>query len=85
MRVRVEVLCAPHPHEDVKSGLRLAGKQLTLTEDSVSVRIDPAEPRRAILEFEMRQAAQHNVVDDVLKTVKMWAWAFYEDITIKFL
>jgi hypothetical protein len=84
MRIRVEVVCAPHPREDVKAALRSAGRQLALRADSVSVRIDPAEPRVAILTFDMHRAAQYQVVDDVYETVTRWAWAFYEDCTVQF-
>jgi hypothetical protein len=84
MRVRVKVVCAPHPREEVEAALRSAGKRLALRADSVSVRIDSAEPRIAILEFEMRRSAQYRVVDDIFDTVKHWAWAFYEDITVQF-
>jgi hypothetical protein len=84
MRVQVTVVCAPHPRKEVEAALRAAGEQLALTADSVSVRMDPPEPRIAVLEFEMRRAAQYKVVDDIFATVKHWAWAFYEDITIRF-
>jgi len=84
MRVQVTVVCAPHPRKEVEATLRSAGKELALTADSVSVRMDPTEPRIAVLEFEMRRAAQYKVVDDIFKTVKSWAWAFYEDITVRF-
>jgi hypothetical protein len=84
MRVQVEVICLPHPSEKVEATLRAAGRELALTADSISVRMDPTEPRVAVLEFEMRRAAQHKMVDDVFKTVKSWAWAFYEDITVRF-
>lgn len=84
MRVQVTVACAPHPRNEVEAALRAAGEQLALTEDSVSVRMDPTEPRIAVLEFEIRRAAQHKMVDDIFKTVKSWAWAFYEDITVRF-
>jgi hypothetical protein len=57
---------------------------MALTAASVSVRIDPTKPRIAILEFEMRRAAQYKVVDDITETVKTWAWEFYQDITIRF-
>jgi len=84
MRVQVEVICLPHPRESIEATLRAAGRELALTEDSISVRMDPTEPRNAILEFEMRRAAQRKMVDDVFRTVKSWAWAFYEDITVRF-
>jgi hypothetical protein len=84
MRVQVTVVCAPHPRKEVEAALQAAGEQLALTEDSVSVRLDPTEPRVAVLEFEMRRAAQYKVVDDISETVKSWAWEFYEDITVRF-
>jgi hypothetical protein len=84
MRVRAEVVCAPHPAEKVKAALRRAGEELALSADSVSVRIDSDESRIAILEFEMRHAAQYKVVDDIFETVKHWAWEFYEDLTVQF-
>ena len=84
MRVQVVVVCAPHPRKEVEAALRAAGKELALTADSVSVSIDPTEPRIAVLEFEMHQGPQYKLVNDVFKTVKIWAWAFYEDITVRF-
>jgi hypothetical protein len=84
MRVQVTVVCAPHPCEEVEAALRAAGEQLALTADSVFVRMDPTEPRIAVLEFEMRRGAQYKVVDDISETVKSWAWEFYEDITVRF-
>ena len=84
MRVQITVVCAPHPRKKVEAALRAAGEQLALTEDSVSVRMDPTEPRIAVLEFEIRRAAQRKLVDDIFKTVKSWAWEFYEDITVRF-
>jgi hypothetical protein len=84
MRVQVEVICLPHPREEIEATLRAAGEQLALTADSVSVRMDPTEPRIAVLEFEMRRGAQYKVVDDISETVKSWAWEFYEDITVRF-
>jgi hypothetical protein len=84
MRVQVTVVCAPHPCEEVEAALWAAGEQLALTADSVSVRLDPTEPRIAALEFETRRAAQYKVVDDIFETVKSWAWEFYEDITVRF-
>ena len=84
MRVQVTVVCAPHPREEVEATLRAAGRELALTADSVSVRMDPTEPRIAVLEFEIRRAAQRKTVDDIFRTVKSWAWAFYEDITVRF-
>jgi hypothetical protein len=84
MLVQVTVVCAPHPRKEVEAALRAAGEQLALTADSVSVRMDPTEPRVAVLEFEMRRAAQYKVVDDIFATVKHWAWEFYEDIMVRF-
>jgi hypothetical protein len=84
MRVEVEVVCAPHPHKEVEAALRAAGKQLALRAESVSVRVRPTQPPVAILEFEMPRAAHYKVVDKIFETVKFWAWAFYEDITIRF-
>lgn len=84
MRVQVEVVCAPHPRKEVEAALRAAGERLALMADSVSVRMDPTEPRIAVLEFEMRRAAQYKVVDDIFATIKHWAWAFYEDVTVRF-
>jgi hypothetical protein len=89
MRVQVEVMCAPKPRDEIESALRAAGERLALREDSVTVDVRPTEPptesRIAILEFEMRRAAQYKVVDDIYGAVKFWAWAFYEDISIRFL
>jgi len=63
MRVEVEVVCAPHPRDRVKAALRAAGKQLASAADSVSVQVRPTAPptvqRIAVLEFEMRRAAQY--------------------------
>ena len=84
IRAQVTVVCAPHPCKEVEASLRAAGERLALTADSVSVRMDPTEPRIAVLEFEMRRAAQYKMVDDIFRTVKSWAWAFYEDITVRF-
>jgi len=88
MHVQVKVVCAPHPRQEIEVALRAAGKRLALTADSVSVMLDAPEsssmPRTASLEFEMRRAAQYKVVDDIWDTVKMSAWAFYEDITVRF-
>jgi hypothetical protein len=84
MRVRVEVLCAPHPAKEIKSALLWAGKKLALRAESVSVRIDPADPRLAILEFEMRRAAQYKVVDRIYDAIRLSAWAFYQEVTIGF-
>jgi hypothetical protein len=57
---------------------------LALRAESVSVRIDPADPRVAILEFDMRHSAQYKVVDDIAHTVERSAWAFYQEFTIHF-
>lgn len=84
MRVQVETVCSPHPQDEIEAALRAAGERLALTAESVSVEVHSTEPPIAILEFEMRQAAQHKVVGDIYTTVKHWAWAFYEDITIRF-
>ena len=84
MRVQVTVACAPHPRKEVEAALRAAGEQLALAANSVSVRMDATEPRIAVLEFEMRRAAQYKVVADIVETVKRWAWAFYDDITVGF-
>jgi hypothetical protein len=84
MRVQVEVVCSPHPREEIEAALYAAGKQLALRADSVSVKMDPARPRIAILEFEMRRAAQYKVVHGIFETIKSWAWQFYEDVTIRF-
>lgn len=85
MRVQVEVVCLPHPRDEIESALRAAGEQMARAADSVSVRVNSAERPVAILEFEMRQAAQVKVVDEISATVNRWAWAFYEDVTIRFL
>jgi len=84
MRVQVTIVCASHPRKKVEAALRAAGERLALAADSVSTRMDPTEPRIAVLEFEMRRAAQYKVVDDIFATVKHWARAFYEDITVRF-
>jgi hypothetical protein len=84
MRVQVKVVCASDACKDVGAALQAAGEQLALTADSVSVRMDPIEPRIAVLEFEMRRAAQYKAVDGIFETVKSWAWEFYEDITVRF-
>jgi 5'-3' exonuclease len=84
MHVQVKVVCAPHPREEIEAALRAAGERLALTADSISVQMDPTEPRIAVLEFEMHRASQYKVVDDIYGTVKQWAWEFYEDITIRF-
>ena len=84
MRVQVEIVCAPHPREEIEDNLRAAGRRLTSQADSVSVQIHPPESRTAVLEFEMRQAAQYKAMDEIYEAVKFCAWAFYEDITIWF-
>ena len=88
MRVEVEVVCASHPRHRVEAALRAAGKQLASAADSVSVQVRPTGPptasRIAVLEFEMRRAAQYKVVDDIFATVEHYAWEFYEDITVRF-
>jgi hypothetical protein len=84
MRVQVKVVCGPYPRQEIETALRAAGKRLASQADSVSVEVREGEPLTAILEFEMRRAAQYKVVDDVAATVKDWAWAFYEDITVRF-
>lgn len=85
MRVQVEVVCLRHPRQEIEAALRAAGERLALTAESVSVEVRPTEPPIALLEFEMRRAAQYKVVDDIYATVKHWAWQFYADITIRFL
>jgi hypothetical protein len=84
MRVEVKVVCAPHPVEEIEDHLRAAGRQLASRADSVSVQVHPPESRTAVLEFEMRQAAQYKAVAEIYEAVKFWAWAFYEDVTIRF-
>ncbi len=85
MRVRVIVVCAPHPRQEVEAALRAAGEQLARKAESVSVKMDPTEPSVAVLEFEMRRTAQYKIVDDVFETVERCAWEFYQDITVQFL
>jgi len=46
--------------------------------------MDPTEPSVAILEFKMRRTAQHKVVDDIFRMVKLQTWEFYQDITVQF-
>ena len=86
MRVEVEIVCSPHPGDEIEAALRSAGEQLALMPDSVSVEVHPtqqsAQPRIAVLAFEMRRAAQYKVVDDIYRTVKVCAWQFCEDIDI---
>jgi hypothetical protein len=84
MRVQVEIACSPHPCKEIEAALRSAGKRLAVAADSVSVEVRPTEPPTAVLEFEMRRAAQYKVVDGIFETVKFWAWEFYEDITVRF-
>jgi hypothetical protein len=35
MRVQVEVVCSPHPREEIEAALRAAGRQLAQTAESV--------------------------------------------------
>ena len=84
MRVQVEVVCSSHPHEEIERALRAAGRQLASRADSVSVEVREGQRPTAILKFEMRRAAQYKVVGDIAAMVKDWAWAFYEDITVRF-
>ena len=84
MRVQIEVACLSHPPKEIEAALRSAGERLAVGADSVSVEVRPTEPPTAILEFDMRRAAQYKVVDDIFATVKHWAWEFYEDITVRF-
>lgn len=85
MRVRVEVLCAPnYAVAAIEESLKAAGQQLTTQKDSVSVEVLEGERCTGVLEFEMRSAAQHRLVDEVWEEVKFWTWAFREDITIRF-
>jgi hypothetical protein len=86
MRVQVEVLCAPHPVASIQEALRSAGKSLALAPESVSVELWEGRGERliAILGFEVRQAPQYRLMDDIYATVKQWAWVFYEDITVRF-
>ena len=84
MRVRVIVVCAPHPRQEVEAALRAAGEQLALTADSVSVTLQPTAPTVATLEFEMHRTAQYKVVDDISETVERCAWEFCQDITVQF-
>lgn len=84
MRVKAKVVCSPLDSEAVKAALRSAGEDLALSADSVSVKIDPDEPRVAILEFEMRRMAQYKAVDDVFETIKFYSWDFYKDCTVQF-
>jgi hypothetical protein len=84
MRVEVEVICALHPRDEIEAALRAAGKQLASRADSVSVQVREGRRLTGILEFEMRRAAQYKVVDGIYATVKLWTWAFREDITIRF-
>ena len=83
MRVQVEIVCSFYPQDAIKAALQGVGQKLTSQPESVLVRVDPTG-RIAVLEFEMRRMAQHRAVDDIYRTVRDWAWAFYEDITIRF-
>ena len=84
MRVRVEVVYAPHPPHRVQEALRIAAIRLTSTVDSISVQILATEPPSAVLEFDMPQAAQYKLVGRIYAAVKEAAWDLYEDITIRF-
>ena len=44
MRVQVEVVCSPHPQDEIEAALRAAGERLALTPDSVSVEVHPGKP-----------------------------------------
>lgn len=79
MRVQVIVTCLPYPAEEVEAALQAAGKQLSWSPDSVSVALRPTQPPTAVLEFEMRRAAQYKVVDEISRVVKGWAWQFYSE------
>lgn len=84
MRVQVEIACSPRPREEIEDALREAGRRLASRADSVSVEVREGELLTAVLDLEMRQVAQYKVVGDIAATVKDRAWAFYEDITIRF-
>jgi len=84
MRVQVEILCAPHPVAEIEESLRRAGRQLASRVESVSVEIREGPRITAVLEFEMRRAAQYKVVDGIAATVQNWVGACYQDITIRF-
>jgi hypothetical protein len=86
MHVQVEVLCAPHPVAEIEEAMRSAGKRLALVPDSVQVEVRVGEGGQlvAILEFEMRRAAHHQVVDEIWEEVKFWTWQFREDIAVRF-
>ena len=84
MRVRVKVVCVPHPREEIERALRTAGKRLTSRADSVSVEVREGERLTAVLEFEMRGAAQYKVVDQIWNEVKFWTQDFREDISVRF-
>ena len=84
MRVRVEIMCAPCPEKEILSALRSMGEELALRAASVSAHIDPANPRIAILTFDMRRSAQYKAVDEIYPAVKLWAGDFYQDVTIHF-
>lgn len=85
MRVEVEVVCAPYPQDGIETALRAAGRDVAVAADSVSVDVLPGEPARACLSFEMARAVQYKAVDQIVDAIKFWAWAFYEDLTIRFL
>ena len=78
MRVQVIVTCLPHPVKEIEAALQAAGKQLARSLDSVSVEVRPTQPPTAVLEFEMRRAAQYKVVDN-----HTWSGRqqFYSDVT----
>jgi len=84
MRVQVIERCLPHPAEEVEAALRAAGRQLARSPNSVSVEVRPRQPLTAVLELEMRRAAQYKVVDEIHRTVKDWTWQFRDEITIGF-
>jgi hypothetical protein len=84
IHVQVEVVCAPHPREEIEDTLGAAGRQLALQPYSVRVEVCEGERLTAVLEFAMRRAAQYKVIDEIYFTVKMWTGAFYEDIAIRF-
>lgn len=71
---------------EIEEAMRSAGKKLAVVPDSVQVEVREGEGERlvAILEFEMRRAAQYKVVGDIAAAVKDSAWTFYEDITVRF-
>ena len=84
MRVEVEILCAPRPRQEIVSALEAAGRKLACRADSVSVDVREGERLTALLEFEMRRAAQYKVVDRIWNEVKFWTQDFREDICVRF-